>query len=230
MSLQIRIAGLARRSVAVSCMVTMLGTPTWLRGQEERKREATVGFVVTNYFGRPLPYQCSSFVDTKTKVDLAGQFTGLRGQVIPFGQYRYVLSRTDVSSKLSELWGEISVSEPTVWLSLSHSGLVTFSGGHEGVLEVAPARTVIVGTVKPRSEGKGVTWVRLQPLYQDFKLETDVDANGEFRIYRPLTGAFLVLVFREQQLLAVKSVVLNAAAGDEKIEIDLATDKLPNER
>jgi hypothetical protein len=230
MRLQIRIADLALTSAVVSCIVTMLGTPTWLRAQADRKREARVEFLVTNYFGRPLPYRCSSFVDTKTKVDLADRFTGLRGQAIPFSRYRYVLSRTDVSSKLSELWGEMSVSEPTVWLSLSHSGLVTFSGGHEGVLEVAPARTVIVGTVKPRSEGKGVTWVRLQPLYQDFKLETEVDANGEFRLYRPLTGAFLVLVFREQQLLAVKSVVLDAASGDKRIEIDLATDKVPTER
>src|SRR5258708_3611372 len=131
MSLKSRIAIIALRIAATTCMATMFIAPTGLRAQAGKNREARVEFLVTNYFGRPLPYQCSSFVDTKTKVDLAGQFTELRGQAIPFSRYRYVLSRTDVLSKHSELSGEISVSEPTVWLSLSHSGIVAFSEGHE---------------------------------------------------------------------------------------------------
>jgi hypothetical protein len=195
--------------------------------QVSKSPQATVEFLVTDPFGNPLSYRCREFVDARTRKDLAGHFDGLRSEGIPYGRYHYILTRTDVQSRLTELTGEVSISEPTVWVSCSSRGLVVFSEGHEGVIDARPRESFVInGTVQPMSSGPEPVWVRLQPLYQEFRLETKVDSDGRFRFSKAVNGAFLVLVFRGRQLFALKSVTL-ISDKEQKIQIDMSKDRYP---
>jgi hypothetical protein len=226
-SVKCRFVSMTAKSITVTYGLLLFSILSQSEAQVRVKPQAVVSFIVTDPFGNQLPYRCRQFTDTRTKVDLSEGFDGLRSGGIPYGQYRYVLTRTDVQSKFSELTGEVSVSEPTVWLSLSHSGMIVFSEGQEGTVDVTPpAPFVILGTVEPAPAIAAPTWVRLQPLYQNFRLETTVDDQGKFRFYKAVKGAFLILVFQGPQLVALKPVTLSLSKG-QKIEVDMSKDRYP---
>jgi hypothetical protein len=193
--------------------------------QTKSEREAVVTFIVTDYFGKQLTYRCTSFKDNRSKTDFAKRFDALVGRRIPYGGYHFVLSRADVISANSELTGDITVNGPSVLRSLSHSGLVVSSGGHEGYIEFSRPSYAITGKITNSLESTRLLWVRLQPLYREFKLEAKVEANGEFRFDDYIIGASLLLVFDDKQLIATKYLVLQIPPSKEPIEVNLETDK-----
>jgi hypothetical protein len=186
--------------------------------------QAEVTFIVTNYFGAPLPYRCKSFIERKRNDDLTGNFESLAGKRIPYGTYHYVLTRTDVVSHFSELEGDLNVYAPSVLNSLSYHGLIIFSGNHEGVLEYTRQRYALEGRIEKASEDSRSLWVRLQGLYLDRKLEAKVEADGRFRFEDYIVGASVLFVFDETHLIAIKPLMFRDPPGKERIEVDLAKD------
>jgi hypothetical protein len=225
----LRTAAVQRRVCNALAIVLLFGCVEFgcveVTAQTKNEREAVVTFIVTDYFGKQLTYRCTSFKDNRSEADFAKRFDALVGKRIPYGRYHFVLSRVDVVSANSELTGDITVNGPSIFRSLSHSGLVVSSGGHEGYIEFSRPPYAITGRITHSSDSARPLWVRLQPLYREFKLEAKVEANGEFRFDDYIIGACLLLVFDDKQLIATKQLVLQIPPSKEPIEVNLETDK-----
>jgi hypothetical protein len=63
--------------------------------QEQPGPRATVEIQVLDPFGVTQPYQLTSFVSANSKRDYASNFTKLHGEMIPYGNYSFVLKRLD---------------------------------------------------------------------------------------------------------------------------------------
>jgi len=74
-------------------------------------QDGTVTFQVLDPFGRTLPYRCTVF-ESRDKVNLANQFSGLSADSIPFGHYQYRLTRRDYDGEIGRLSGDIWVRHP----------------------------------------------------------------------------------------------------------------------
>src|SRR5580658_5090037 len=64
----------------------------------------------TDSFGRPVAYRCASFRTGNRTVDVTNRFSGLRGEGIPIGFFKYLLTPKDSGTGAPDIFGDIRVS------------------------------------------------------------------------------------------------------------------------
>lgn len=64
------------------------------------------------------------------------------------------------------------------------------------------------GSVEPNAKGKSNLWVRLVPLYNSELIDNSVDTSGQFELKGMAPGKYLLCLFQQDKLLAIKSVDL----------------------
>lgn len=183
---------------------------------------ATVVIYVVDPFGHALPYRIGRFTDHQTRRDYSSRFAEGRAHGIPFGEYFYQAVRNDFTAPSAQLSGNISIKQPRFWLTLVQPRTIAFFRGEEVDLGLSrPPGYVIRGRVAPAPTGTDPIWIRMQSLYGDTSLESDVDSNGEFRIEEYLRGNFLLVVYRAGRVLAVRPVSILGSAKPEPIIVNL---------
>src|SRR5207245_142019 len=130
-------------------------------------------------------------------------FNGLEAKNLPFGQYEYVLNRTDIAQpRLSTIRGRLYVSRPEHWLELNPSGIYESSNGDEVIQEFDEQQDVpVIGTLVPAPEPQVSVWVRIEALHSRDRVAAGVNARGEFRIYDRLWGWYVVMVLKDGKLV-----------------------------
>lgn len=80
--------------------------------------------------------------------------------------------------------------------------------GRVGGDTATPVGFVIRGRLEPVPPASSTTvWIRLSPVHARESIDVDVDASGEFRIYKPLAGLYVLMVIRGFEVLNLQPVL-----------------------
>jgi hypothetical protein len=186
---------------------------------------------VVDFFGRFLSYRVASFVDRKNGSDLKPAFNGLFAANVAYGSYRYRLVRADVQEQgeFGAVDGELRVNQPELCKTLVTTGRVFIIQGHEAAIDVSgpPANYSRDGRISWPPEHPMPTWLRIQAVFGGQVVEAAVRPDGTFKIYEPLEGQFLLIVFANDRLVSVEPRTFNKQLSTEPIEIVLTTTRRP---
>jgi len=186
-------------------------------------RTSSVHFSVFDELG-PQPYRVLRFADRTTGRDYAQLFKGLDASKMPYGQYDYVLERTDIRNpKLSTIRGGLYVYHPEHWLELNPSGNYGSStGGDEVILELGGQDDVnITGAVVPVPKSSDPVRVRIQAVHTRDRVEAEVGSNGEFHIYDTLLGWYVVMVLEGDKVIHTEPLFVADPKNLQKLVIRL---------
>ena len=197
------------------------------KAQREAVPLADVGFQVIDEDGRTIE-DCyvANFID-RNDVNLVSRFHDLHASGVAYGLYRYVVKQRGAWPGSVE--GRAAVSAPQVLVVVP----VRRSELRGAIAEtVVPPGYQIVGKLKPwpSPEGREPIRVHLVAVYGAYgpaQLDVKVDATGEFRIYTPLVGRYLVAVIRGDQVLGLQQVSFEENWQPATFTITLA-DALPS--
>ena len=185
------------------------------------ERTGSLGFQVVDQFGKAVPYKVQSCADSKGH-DFTNRFSGLEAARLPFGRYTYTLSRRDVVSPYGRISGKTDVYRPENWVTLlADPTLEIGPGGAIAVDREIPRDFVVRGRIAPIPEGIESLWVRLQAAHGAAFAEAKVDPSGEFRIYEPLFGSYVLNVLRDGEFLHIEPVVFLDSVHPDPILIQL---------
>ena len=139
--------------------------------------------------------------------DLTSRFRGLRATDVPYGAYDYSLKHPGYPYLLPAR-GHVIVSAPEHLLVVTLSRQQLTGASIDGAPEPG---FIIRGRLEPAphvSSSEAPVWVRLQAVFKAFWPWRDVpvDASGDFRIYEPLDGNYLLTVIRGEEILHVQPV------------------------
>jgi hypothetical protein len=180
---------------------------------------------VVSKYGRVLPYALKSFVNTKSKLDLAANFNGLIGASLPAGQYRFRLSRQDIVVPELDIEGEVDLSIPEQWLTIVPTGSVAIdSAGKVGAIALGGAASAkpVSGRITPIPDTRMKTWVRCQALFTRDYVEVPVAPDGSFSVPGDLSGTYMLMVLQGEHALGTREVSFGRVGPLPNIEIDLA--------
>ena|SRR5579863_2982437 len=184
---------------------------------------ATVRLRVVDVFGRKLPYYVDSFVSARTGRDFTSRFSGLDASGLPFDMYRYRLLPSGLHDKTGWLTGQVDATRKDVLTVLLGSAITAFTGGHAATVSIrTPPEFSIEGDISPPPGQISSMWVRLQGLYQDYRLDASVSPEGIFRICEPLQGTFLLTVLKDGTIIDVQPVVFKQGGRSARFGIDLS--------
>ena len=144
----------------------------------------------------------------RNRDDLASHFRGLQSTKIPHGVYSYELARP-WGTKDDGIKGAVAVFIPEVLV------VVPVRRAFEPGVSVdkgLPPGFFALGRIEPmptRVPDAEPLWVRLSPVHWTQRLDVSVDASGEFRIYEPLTGRYLLTVIRGRDILYVQQILFD---------------------
>jgi hypothetical protein len=165
---------------------------------------AAVTIYLRDEYGRPASGQLTFFSDGKR--DLATNFIGLHAQDVPLGIYNYVVRRVEGGRTVEDIAGRLEVLFPENLIVIRvQTSLVPGLTTDRAI----PSDFVIRGRLEPTPESntsKGPIWIRFSPLYRSEQLDVPVDASGQFRVYQPLEGRYLVSVIKGQDVLQIQQV------------------------
>ncbi|MBY0505374.1 MAG: hypothetical protein K2X03_15780 [Bryobacteraceae bacterium] len=194
-----------------------------------------VSFRVLNVDGSPAPYSVTAF-RSETQ-EFADRFVGLRG-LVPCSVflYRYQLKRATANARLAEvskLEGTISANSPESWLTVSTDPGLVISPDESGwgwpTLGKPPEFEVWKGRLTQMPEGD--LWIYFRSAVRSesapSEREAQVDANGEFRVYRAFfKGPYILYVMtRDGRILHSTSIVFENNWPREPLEIAIPADR-----
>jgi hypothetical protein len=170
-----------------------------------------------------------SFVDRfmgRRNGDMTSHFSGLRGTEIPYGVYKYTLKRGLGGGQEGEQEGTISVT--------SREALIVVQAGTELQYGVSvdvrfPDSFVIRGKLDPMPRQNSEIdpiWIRLSPVHGDDQLDVSVDASGDFRIYHPLWGRYVLLVIQGNDVLHVQPITFERTVRSQNFTVKLLSKPL----
>jgi hypothetical protein len=170
--------------------------------QVNRSGVARVRIDAVNESGNAVACRLETFIDTGTGRNLAKDFNGLNGIDIPYGTYDYALGPSPVGPRSVITSGRVSISQPEVVIVALLSDIMRTEtvGANMGVR----AGFVIIGQVVPitsTQELGGPVRIRLSPIDGQHQLDVSVDPSGQFRIYAPLLGRYVLIVVRGVDIL-----------------------------
>jgi len=170
-------------SAAVVCLTLLVNQ---LAGADPK---ATVRIVAVDTFGSYVPFRVVGFKDDSGR-EFGNRFDKSVATGIPFGKYWVHVQ----CERLGPIRRQIVVSDHNSFIVLASTGF------H---IEYLPGRApVLRGSIKSLSaDAKGPTWIKLDPIYFDSGFTVEVDPKGEFRIYNPAPGSYLISVINESGLL-----------------------------
>ena len=171
--------------------------------------------------------------------DLSNRFQGLRSVRIPYGTYTYLvkLPKTEIGLPRTGKWEPAVSAQVSVNLQNNLVVIRVAEGTRLGfaVDGTYPPGFVILGRLKPMPTLKRdiePVWIRLTSIYGEDHLDVVVEETGDFRIYRPLSGRYILLVIRGDELLHSQPVqfersVRSEGAGSNDFVVNLP--KVPPE-
>lgn len=166
---------------------------------------ASIKTLVRDFFGKPIP-------DARVTITSVGprkKFTAVGGEArfdkIPFGLYDL-----DV-----ELPGFLPRKER---IRVYQTSLLFYIG-----LELAPThsydRPELSGSIKFGAKNRPDLWVRLQAIYGSDLVENAVDSSGKFELDGMALGRYILLLFQNETLLAIRPV--EVLGGKQVVEISV---------
>ena len=123
------------------------------------------------------------------------------------------------------LGGELRVEKPDVSKTLVTTGRVAIIQGHEAAIDFGggPKNYFRQGRVTHAPENTEPTWIRIQSLFGQQVVEAAVGSEGEFRIYEPLEGQYLLVVMAHERVVSVEARVFDKPFSTDPIEIPITT-------
>jgi len=191
---------------------------------QERSSTETVATVVVRVIdenGFTVPeFHVDRFADGHD-VDLSSRFQDLRAPHVPYGSYSYKLKRT-LGARDVMLQGRtyIALPEQLIVVRLDKQTLLGMS-----IDRAIPREFVIRGKIQPMPAPEASSepvWVRLLPVFGIVHMDVDVNATGDFRIYEPLSGPYVLNVIRGDQVLHVQQVVFEDGLRLEDFVVNLS--------
>ena len=158
----------------------------------------SIALRVVDSEGHPVPYRMLSF-RSRAGSEFVPEFVNLRGRVpctvIP---YTFAVGRTDLSNSYANIVGTVEVGDPGNSLTVVTNPNLVLVGNTAGeVSRALPVGYVWNGHVAPVPEGR--LWVYIRSAVGSSLTEAEVDANGDFRIYRGFSkGPHLLYVMNEE--------------------------------
>ncbi len=183
------------------CLVVMMGLRLFADPQSDTQT-ARITLRIVNENGGAAQGTLRRFLDSHGR-DLTPQFAQNTATGIPYGVYRYVIERSPGAS--DTISGEVSVWVPEV-LQVVCANWPPVPGA--SVDRALPPGFIVRGRLSPVPEGTGKTqlWVRLCPVFSTRQLDVPVDPSGEFKIYEPLEGIYVLIVISGEQILRTLQV------------------------
>ena len=194
----------------MSCVITLHASvvlPAWPQSTDHT---TTVRFLVVDVSGKALSgWKVSAF---KNNRDLSSRFTGLLGNQIPAGFYRYTLTGP-ASSPINPSWALALGGQIQVW---RREEFVLVTATPDVLAGAAldtmgpPFSFVIRGKIQPPAQPADTAEpLRInlhRPIPSGSDIDLPVDASGEFRIYREPDGLWIATVIRGTEVLGVQPI------------------------
>jgi hypothetical protein len=194
-------------ALAVCCLATFISMPP--ATAQTADSTATVNIHVIDERGLTIEDCKVQSFQERYRDDLASHFRGLQGTRIPPGVYSYELARP-FGTKDDGIKGAVAVFIPEVLIVVPvRRAFVPGVSVDKGL----PVGFFARGRIEPmpaRLPDAEPLWVRLSPVHWTQRLDVSVDASGEFRIYEPLTGRYLLTVIRGRDILYVQQILFDA--------------------
>lgn len=192
---------------------------------QENSGPCKVTLRVVDYAGLPMPYRVESFQDASSR-DYASEFVGLVGRV-PCNPSPYLVRvvRADVTSRYGSIQARLTIWYPETWLTLVTNPNLFFSGDRAGeVSRSVPPGHVWNGNIRPVSAER--LWVQIRSIVKSSQVvETEVDADGKFRIYEGFSeGPYILHVVNGAgRVLFLSTLYISTFAPKEPLIINLST-------
>ena len=157
---------------------------------------------------------------------MSSHFSGLRGTEIPYGVYEYTLKHGLGGGREGEKEGTISVSSREALIVVQASTELQYGMSLDRAF---PDSFVIRGKLDPMPRQNSEIdpiWIRLSPVHGDDQLDVDVDASGDFRIYHPLWGRYVLLVIQGNDVLHVQPITFERTARYQNFVVKLSNKPL----
>src|SRR5579864_3595581 len=205
-------------------------TGRWLADAQNNaptEQLATVMFRVIDDRGVAV-YDCriDRFTDRQGH-EMASHFRGLRGTQIPYGMYSYVLKRQLHGGEEAALAGRVSSDRPENLIVITANPEFLFGASIDRAI---PYGFVIRGRLQPAPSHKPPAepvWIRLYPIFGTPRLDITVDPSGEFRIFEPLAGQYVLTVIQGEEILHVRQVVFEEGLQLEDLVVNLSEKSAP---
>ena len=152
--------------------------------------------------------------------EMATHFRGLQGTQIPYGMYTYGLKRPGGTSTEDLTQGFVSIWSPEALVVVPVRRNAVPGASVDGAI---PAGFVIRGKINrmPPPSSEKPLWIRLSPIYQKDHLDIKVDPTGEFRIYTPLVGRYILVVIRGDEVLDVQQISFEEGLRLKSVSVEL---------
>ena len=185
-------------------------------------RSATVRLRVVDVFGHELPYRVKSFVNIKTKEDLASRFVALEANGIRLGSYRYHLLRSDRRGEGDWLAGSIEVDRKEMLTVLVTGEVAAFIGDQPAAISFSPPKDFSMeGIISPTPESTEQMFIRLKGVYQNYQLDLTVGPDGIFRIPEPLEGLYVLIVVNRGNVVGVQPTMFKQGRASTRFIVNL---------
>jgi hypothetical protein len=158
--------------------------------------------------------------------NMTPHFSGLRGTEIPYGLYEYTLKRGLGGGREGEQEGTISVASREELIVVQASTELQYGASLDGAF---PDGFVIRGKLDPMPEQKSEIdpiWIRLSPVHGDDQLDVSVDASGDFRIYQPLRGRYVLSVIQGNDVLHMQPITFERTVRNQSFIVKLLSKPL----
>lgn len=185
--------------LTITTFLGFLTVPIFSVAQTNGAGVARVKIEAVNEGGVAVACRVEAFVEIRVKRDLAKHFQGLDGVDIPYGVYDYRLGPGPFPIG-GEISGRVSISQPEEVIVAVLPGLVKSDTADFSL----PTGFVIIGRVEPMpspQEMGASLRLRLSPIDGNHQLDVSVDPSGQFRLYAPLVGRYVLTVVRGVDVL-----------------------------
>lgn len=197
------------RSVLFCCTLTLAPILSCQSGPP-LNLQCRITFRVMDYWQGIVAQQAfvvDAFKDIAGK-DHSKSFQGLTGRV-PCGTYNLTIRNTDYKgSSLAPLIKKelVELKHAETWMTLFTRVLIM--DGREVSIDSSGSK-LLTGNVRP-APGVSEMWIQFHEMFGARYVECKVDQNGEFRVYEPPNGRFLVYIIKDGKLVHVEQVAMNS--------------------
>jgi hypothetical protein len=202
------------------CFAALLMTLSAEAQNQDVEPLGTVSIHVIDENGRTIEdCRVDRFVD-RHNVEVATHFRGLDGTKVPYGLYTYVI-KLNTSGREAVINGRVSVWLPDNFVVVPVTSAKLAGAAVDRAIPFGFSIRGKIESVPPSTTSSSPLWIRLVPIYGTDRLDVAVDQSGEFRIFAPLVGRYLLIVIRGDEVLDVKQVSFNVGEQLEDLIIKL---------
>ena len=197
------------RSVFFFCALTVAPVSN-CQSEPTLNVQCRITFRVINYTLGIVPqhsFVVEAFKDNAGK-DYSKSFQGLTGRV-PCGTYNLTIRNKDYKGRSLEPLIKkelVELKHAETWMTLFTYTLIM--DGRMVSIDSASSN-LLTGNVTP-APGLSEMWIQFHEMFGSRYVECKVDQNGEFRVYEPPNGRFLVYIVKDGKLVYMEQVTMNS--------------------